>query len=92
MENDPRKTASVDALLAVAGEAGATPSQAALAWLTSRGIIPIIGPRTGDQLMDNLGAVAWHSLPTNWPGWTPPAPSRWVSPSTSSRPLCRTSV
>jgi aryl-alcohol dehydrogenase-like predicted oxidoreductase len=57
MENDSRKTASVDALLAVAGEAGATPSQAALAWLTSRGIIPIIGPRTSDQLMDNLGAV-----------------------------------
>jgi len=57
MENDSRKAASVDALLAVAGEAGATPSQAALAWLTSRGIIPIIGPRTSHQLMDNLGAV-----------------------------------
>jgi hypothetical protein len=35
---------------------------------------------------------AWQSLPTNWPGWTPLAPSRWVSPSTSSRPLCRMRV
>lgn len=41
-------------------EVGATPSQLALAWLLKRPSItsPIIGPRTVDQLEDNLGALA----------------------------------
>jgi aryl-alcohol dehydrogenase-like predicted oxidoreductase len=49
----------VDVLLRVAKEAGATPSQVALAWLRSRpGVAStIIGARTLDQLRDNLKAL-----------------------------------
>ena len=38
---------------------GRSPSQIALAWLLSDPLItsPIIGPRSLDQLRDNLGAV-----------------------------------
>src|SRR5262249_54795934 len=51
-----RTTAIMDTLLAVADELTVTPQQAALAWLMRRGPIPIIGPRTMEQLQDNLGA------------------------------------
>jgi aryl-alcohol dehydrogenase-like predicted oxidoreductase len=49
----------IDGLVALAQEKGCTPSQLALAWnLSQPGITaPIIGPRTLDQLVDNLGAV-----------------------------------
>jgi aryl-alcohol dehydrogenase-like predicted oxidoreductase len=51
----------VDALLAVAGEAGKSPAQVALNWLLQRpGVTsPIIGARRLDQLEDNLGATGW---------------------------------
>jgi aryl-alcohol dehydrogenase-like predicted oxidoreductase len=50
----------IEALVALAKEKGCTPSQLALAWNASQpGITaPIIGPRTVEQLVDNLGAVA----------------------------------
>jgi len=50
----------IDGLVALAQEKGCTPSQLALAWnLSQPGITaPIIGPRTLEQLVDNLGAVA----------------------------------
>jgi aryl-alcohol dehydrogenase-like predicted oxidoreductase len=57
MENDAQTTATMDALLAVAREEGVTPAQAALAWLSSRGVIPIIGPRTAEQLREDLNAT-----------------------------------
>ncbi|HEY8519634.1 MAG TPA: aldo/keto reductase [Gammaproteobacteria bacterium] len=49
----------VDALVALAQEKGCTPSQLALAWNAAQpGITaPIIGPRTMEQLVDNLGVV-----------------------------------
>jgi aryl-alcohol dehydrogenase-like predicted oxidoreductase len=49
----------VDALKQVAGEAGCTSAQAALAWVQSRSGVSstIIGARTVEQLMDNLGAL-----------------------------------
>jgi len=56
-EDDPRKTATLDAVLAIAEARGVTPTQVALAWVGSRGVIPIIGPRTLAQLDDNLGAA-----------------------------------
>jgi aryl-alcohol dehydrogenase-like predicted oxidoreductase len=56
-EDDPRKTATVDAVIAVAEESGATAGQVALAWMGARGVLPILGPRTRAQLEDNLGAV-----------------------------------
>lgn len=54
--------AVVDAVLAVAEEAGRTPAQVALRWLLGRpGVTaPIIGARTVEQLTDNLGAVGWE--------------------------------
>jgi len=56
-EDDPRKTATVDAVIAIGEELSATPGQVALAWMGTRGVLPIIGPRTLEQLDDNLGAV-----------------------------------
>lgn len=55
-EDSPARTALLDTLTDVAGEQGATMSQVALAWLAARGIVPVIGPRTVAQLVDNLGA------------------------------------
>lgn len=53
----------LDAVLAVAGETGATPGQVAMAWLRERAgrattsFTPIIGPRTPVQLEEYLGAL-----------------------------------
>jgi aryl-alcohol dehydrogenase-like predicted oxidoreductase len=56
-ESDAAKTAAVDALLAVAEEAGVSPIVAALAWVSSRGVIPIIGPRSAAHVRDHLAAA-----------------------------------
>ncbi len=57
-DND-RGWAIVDALRALAGELGATPSQVALAWLLRRPAVTsvIFGARSLEQLEDNLGAA-----------------------------------
>ena len=49
----------LDKMEAIAKEEGGTISQVALAWLLANPVItsPIIGPRTLDQLNDNLGAL-----------------------------------
>jgi aryl-alcohol dehydrogenase-like predicted oxidoreductase len=57
-ESDARKTATVDAVLAVEEETGLPPGQIAIAWVLGRGVLPIIGPRTPEQLADNLAATA----------------------------------
>jgi len=51
----------IDTLLTVAKEAGKTPAQVALNWVSNRpGITaPIIGVRTMAHLEDNLGAAGW---------------------------------
>jgi aryl-alcohol dehydrogenase-like predicted oxidoreductase len=51
----------IDALLAVADDAGKTPAQVALNWLLRRpGVTaPIIGARTMEQLEANMGASGW---------------------------------
>lgn len=56
-EDDARKTAVVDEVLAIAEEAGVAPSHVAIAWVLAKGVLPIIGPRTHDQLTDNLKAL-----------------------------------
>ena len=50
----------VEVVEAIATEKGCTPGQVALAWCKEQpGITsPIIGPRTMEQLEDNLGATA----------------------------------
>lgn len=57
-ENDARRTATVDAVLAIAEELGTSPDQIAIAWASTHGAVPLIGPRTLGQLGSNLGAVA----------------------------------
>ena len=63
-ESDAHKTAILDAVLAIAKEVGATSAQVAVAWLRKRAqssttaVVPIIGPRTREQLDDYLGALA----------------------------------
>jgi aryl-alcohol dehydrogenase-like predicted oxidoreductase len=57
------RSAVVDAVLAVADEVGAPPSQVALAWVLRRaarsttGLVPVVGPRTPEQLADYLSAL-----------------------------------
>ena len=55
-----RTAAVVDALREVAGEAGCTTAQAAIAWLLDRDapeLVPIVGVRSAEQLDDNLGSL-----------------------------------
>lgn len=51
----------LDALYAVAEEAGKTPAQAAINWLLAQPAVtaPIIGARTMEQLEANLGSAGW---------------------------------
>ena len=50
---------AVERLIGLASECGVTLSQFALAWLLANPVVtaPIIGPRTAEQLTDNLGAL-----------------------------------
>jgi aryl-alcohol dehydrogenase-like predicted oxidoreductase len=56
---DERQLAAAIAVQAVADEAGATPSQVAIAWTAARSkaIVPMIGARSLEQVLDNLGAI-----------------------------------
>lgn len=56
-EHEAQQTAVIDAVLEIANECGASPSQIAIAWSHAKRVIPIIGPRTLAQLEDNLGAL-----------------------------------
>ncbi len=55
----PEAFDAIDLVVELAREAGCTPSQFALAWLGAQpGVTaPIIGPRTMEQLVDNVGAA-----------------------------------
>ncbi|GFG53156.1 oxidoreductase [Mycolicibacterium agri] len=61
--DDPVKAATVDAVLAVASEIGVPAAQVAVAWILERarrsttGVVPIIGPRTVEQLDSYLAAL-----------------------------------
>jgi len=62
-EDTDQRTAILDAVLAVADETGATPARIAVAWLLERAarsstaLIPVIGPRTIEQLHEYLSAL-----------------------------------
>jgi len=56
-ENSAKRTAIVDAVLAIAGDLHATPDQVAIAWVLNSGAIPLMGPRNLDQCRNNLGAI-----------------------------------
>jgi pyridoxine 4-dehydrogenase len=59
-ENLTRNVALVEAFTRVAQSLGATPAQAAIAWVASRGtdIVPLLGSKTRDQLREALAPVA----------------------------------
>ncbi|PZG15770.1 aldo/keto reductase [Nonomuraea aridisoli] len=52
-----RDRAGVRVVMDVAGELGVTPSQVAIAWALRRGVHPILGTSSAEQLKDNLGAT-----------------------------------
>jgi aryl-alcohol dehydrogenase-like predicted oxidoreductase len=62
-ESTDQKTAVIDTVLAVAQETGASAAQVSMAWLRQRGdrsaatIVPVVGPRTLNQLDEYLGAL-----------------------------------
>ncbi|HSI62421.1 MAG TPA: aldo/keto reductase [Candidatus Saccharimonadia bacterium] len=56
-ESDARKTATLDELLSISGETGRTPGQVAIAWVLGKKRVTVIGPRTMEQLTDNLASV-----------------------------------
>ena len=60
-----RTWAVLEAVHAVADEAGRTPAQVALRWLLEQpGVTaPILGARSTEQLEDNLGAAGWELSP-----------------------------
>jgi aryl-alcohol dehydrogenase-like predicted oxidoreductase len=57
--NCDRNWATIDAVVRIAKESGATPAQVALSWIADRpGVIaPIVGARTSEHLRNNLGAA-----------------------------------
>ncbi|MBB1258101.1 aldo/keto reductase [Streptomyces alkaliterrae] len=63
VEDSEQRTSTVDTLLAVAEECDASAAQVAVAWLRERAartattMVPVIGPRTVDQLEQYLGAL-----------------------------------
>ncbi|GLY19648.1 oxidoreductase [Kineosporia sp. NBRC 101677] len=62
-EDTPQKRATLDALLKVSADTGEKPARIAMAWLRHRArqwatpLIPVIGPRTLEQLEDYLAAL-----------------------------------
>lgn len=63
LEDSAVKTATLDALEAIARETGRNEGQVAIAWVMAKGTIPILGPRTRAQLDDNLGALTLSLTP-----------------------------
>lgn len=56
-EGDAIAEAVLDELIAIAASIGTEPGSVALAWLKSKGVIPVLGPRTLEQLESNLKAA-----------------------------------
>ena len=54
---NPHNDIVVDAVDAVAKEVGVKPGQVAVAWVKAKGVLPVIGTRTYEQLGDHLGAL-----------------------------------
>jgi aryl-alcohol dehydrogenase-like predicted oxidoreductase len=55
--DNPHNDAVVDAVRAVAKEVGSKPGQVAVAWVRAKGVLPIVGTRTPEQLEDHLDAL-----------------------------------
>jgi aryl-alcohol dehydrogenase-like predicted oxidoreductase len=57
-ENSEQRTRILDTVLAIAEEHSTGPDRVAIAWSIRQGSIPLIGPRSLDQLKANIGAVS----------------------------------
>ncbi|MCH4024467.1 MAG: aldo/keto reductase [Acetobacter sp.] len=85
-EDSAQRTAVLDTVLAVSKELGASADQVAIAWAGTHGAIPVIGPRTHDQLVSNLNAVSVELSPAQVErldvasSLVPNAPARKVIP------------
>jgi aryl-alcohol dehydrogenase-like predicted oxidoreductase len=55
-ENSAQRTAIVDKVIEIARELNVPNGEVAIAWVASKGTLPIIGPRTLAQLQSNLAA------------------------------------
>jgi len=62
-ENSQQRSAILDTLIAVAAEAGITPGEVAIAWVASKGVLPIVGPRTLEQFQGNLASTRVRLAP-----------------------------
>lgn len=56
-ENTAQRTAILDAVIATADALGVTPGEVAIAWVSAKGALPIIGPRSVAQLQANLAST-----------------------------------
>lgn len=56
-ENSMQRTAILDAVLSVANELNVSADQVAIAWSSTHGTVPIIGPKSLQQAKSNLGAI-----------------------------------
>jgi aryl-alcohol dehydrogenase-like predicted oxidoreductase len=69
-EKTARETKILDSVFAVAKEVGASPTEVAIAWLlhtaakSATSLIPILGPRTREQLDGTLGALEVQLRPS----------------------------
>jgi aryl-alcohol dehydrogenase-like predicted oxidoreductase len=55
-----RNMAITEEVSKIAAEIGSTPAQVALNWLRHRGVIPIFGARTVEQVKENLGCFEYE--------------------------------
>jgi aryl-alcohol dehydrogenase-like predicted oxidoreductase len=62
-EEDGNKAAILDAVEEITREANATADAVAISWSMSKGVIPVVGPRTTGQLRANLAAAQLHLSP-----------------------------
>ncbi|MBP2562193.1 aryl-alcohol dehydrogenase-like predicted oxidoreductase [Neorhizobium galegae] len=53
-ESDGRNTAIIDLLEVIGRETSSNPARVAIAWVRSRGVLPILGPRSLAQFQDTL--------------------------------------
>ncbi|MCB5185014.1 aldo/keto reductase [Methylobacillus gramineus] len=56
-ENSEQRTQILNTVQDIAADLGCSASQVAIAWAGTHGAIPILGPRSLAQLIDNLGAL-----------------------------------
>ncbi len=56
-ENSIQRTAILDAVLSIAAELNVSADQVAIAWSSTHGTVPIIGPKSLQQAKSNLGAI-----------------------------------